>query len=65
MKRLLAIIVAAMAGLVILYAFQPSHTPPPQPPLITLNSANFNSSFYGALNSNSRAAHLILLLSPT
>lgn len=63
--RLLLIIVALILAFGLFYSLQPSKTPAPQPPLVTLNSANFNTSFYGALNASPRDFRLVLLLSPT
>lgn len=67
MKRKIAVLAAILValGLGVWYGFAPSHTPTPQPPLVTLNSGNLQASFYGALRTNSHDAHLLLLLSPT
>ena len=64
-NRWLLIIVAVIVALGLLYTLQPSNAPAPQPPLVTLNAANFSASFYGALNGNPKAARLVLLVSPT
>lgn len=64
-RRVLYIVVTVIVALALLYAFEPSKTPSPQPPLITLSSADFDSSFYSALNRDSQANRLILLVSPT
>lgn len=63
--RLLLIIAAVILILAAFYMFQPSRTPTPQPPLVTLNSANFAASFYGAINNKPQGMRLVLLLSPT
>lgn len=63
--RLLMIAILALVALGLFYTFEPSHTPAGQPPLATLTSANFASSFYGAVNSSPRAIRVVLLVSPT
>ncbi|HKV27931.1 MAG TPA: hypothetical protein VJN90_06630 [Candidatus Acidoferrales bacterium] len=63
--RLLLIVIAALLVLGLFYAIQPSKTPSPQPPLVTLNATNFSASFYGALNGDAKDARLVLLVSPT
>lgn len=67
MKRKIAVSAAILValGLGAWYGFAPSHTPAPQPPLVALNSGNFQASFYGALRTSPQDAHLLLLLSPT
>lgn len=64
-NRWFLVVVLALLAVGTWYAFQPSHTPGSQPPLVTLNSANFSVSFYSALNRYSRDTRLVLLLSPT
>lgn len=64
-RRVLYIVVTVIVVLALLYAFEPSNTPSPQPPLVTLSSADFGSSFYSALNRDPQANRLILLVSPT
>lgn len=46
------------------YAWGPSHTPPGQPPLVSLTSDNL-SSFKDSFNEASGRIRIVLLLSPT
>lgn len=67
MKRNRLLFIAALLLLAVgaWYAFQPSQTPPSQPPLVTLTSVNFANAFYSVLNSDTNAVRLVLLVSPT
>jgi len=65
LRSWLFLILVLVLVLAIFYAFQPSKTPSPQPPLVTLTSANFADSFYGALKASTGDVRLVLLVSPT
>lgn len=63
-KRLLPIAFLVVLGFGFWYAFAPSRTPAPQPPLTKLTEQDF-SQFKSAFDRDPSSVRLILLLSPT
>jgi hypothetical protein len=63
-KQTLALVVAFVLVAVGYYFWGSSHTPPGQPPLVSLNQGNV-TQFQQSFNADAGSTRLVLLLSPT
>jgi hypothetical protein len=63
-KRALWLIVLVALVAVAFYLWGSSHTPPGQPPLVSLNHANV-ADFQQSFNAANADTRIVLLLSPT